>query len=64
MSTQEISDFEKWCYTAQDPRTGLPFLTTLLYRICDNDEAKFDEGCRLLQEAFEAGQRKGLKANG
>lgn len=32
-----------------DYETGLPALTTLLYRVCDGDGAKFDEACRLLK---------------
>lgn len=32
-----------------DPQTNLPALTTLLYRICDQDAAKFDEACRLIR---------------
>lgn len=32
-----------------DPETGLPALTSLLYRVCDGDGAKFDEACRLLK---------------
>lgn len=27
---------------------GTPALTTLLYKVCDQDMAKFDEACRLL----------------
>lgn len=27
---------------------GTPALTTLLYKVCDNDMAKFDEACRIL----------------
>lgn len=31
-----------------DPHTGLPALTTLLYKVCDGDQTKFKEACRLL----------------
>lgn len=27
---------------------GTPALTTLLYKVCDNDMAKFDEACRII----------------
>lgn len=36
-------------YKTVDPNTGLPALTTLLYKVCDNDGNKFDEACRLLR---------------
>lgn len=28
--------------------SGTPALTTLLYKVCDNDMAKFDEACRII----------------
>ena len=31
-----------------DPHTGLPALTTLLYKVCGGDDTKFSEACRLL----------------
>lgn len=31
-----------------DPETGLPALTTLLYKVCEQDSAKFNEACRLI----------------
>jgi hypothetical protein len=36
-------------YTTVDPQTGLPALTTMLYRVCDQDAAKFEEACRLVE---------------
>lgn len=36
-------------YKTVDPNTGLPALTTLLYKVCDNDGDKFEEACRLLR---------------
>lgn len=32
-----------------DYETGLPALTTLLYKVCDGNGDKFDEACRLLK---------------
>jgi hypothetical protein len=32
-----------------DPETGLPALTTLLYKVCEQDGEKFDEACRLIR---------------
>ena len=60
--------FNRWCFTAMDDGCAVrfddgkppPVLTTFLYRVCGNDPAKFDEGCRILQLCFEAGQREGL----
>lgn len=31
-----------------DPQTGFPALTALLYKVCDGDDTKFNEACRLL----------------
>lgn len=28
--------------------SGTPALTTLLYKVCDQDMAKFDEACRII----------------
>lgn len=33
----------------EDPQNDVPALTTLLYKVCDNDDVKFDEACRLLR---------------
>lgn len=57
--------FERWCYTTKDDSVLLgsrpaPLLTTLLYRVCDNDQAKFDDVLKALQSAFEAGQRSAI----
>lgn len=41
-------------YNTTDPMnplgipSGTPALTTLLYKVCDNDAEKFDEACRLI----------------
>ena len=57
----ENTAFDEWCFTATDDRTlidgkPIPMMTTLLYRVCDNDRKKFEEAIRLLQAAFEAGE--------
>lgn len=56
------SAFDRWCYTAIDDRMQIkgkpvPLLTTLLYRVCGEDQDKFDDVLSALQAAFEAGQR-------
>lgn len=35
-------------FNTHDPRYDVPALTTLLYKVCDNDEAKFHEALRLV----------------
>lgn len=35
-------------FMTQDPKYGVPALTTLLYKVCDNDEDKFEEALRLV----------------
>jgi len=58
-------DFDRWCFTAQDERIKLddgkplPVLTVVLHRVCDNDPKRFEEACRALQLAFEAGASAG-----
>lgn len=53
--------FDRWCYSAVDPRfkmddgKPLPVLTVVLYKVCGNDPAKFEEATRALRAAFEAG---------
>jgi len=32
----------------KDPKYKMPALTTLLYKVCDNNEEKFEEACRLV----------------
>lgn len=62
--------FDLWCYTAKDPdsqpfpyphspRGQVPFLTTFLYRVCDNKTGPFEVGLKVLRAAFEAGQKAG-----
>ena len=52
--------FDAWCYLAESPLKmdgrPLPLLTELIYRVCDNDAAKFERALEMLQAAFEAGQ--------
>ena len=52
--------FDQWCYTALDERVMIddrpaPVLTVVLYRVCANDPARFDEALIALRAAFEAG---------
>jgi hypothetical protein len=44
---------------AQIDSKPVPLLTTLLYRACDADHAKFETVLDALQDAFEAGQKRG-----
>ncbi|WP_299198271.1 MULTISPECIES: hypothetical protein [Pseudomonadota] len=56
---EKLSEFEKWCYTAEDPNTKLPLLTHFYYRVCGKDAERFTEGVDLLEAAFAAGRRVG-----
>jgi hypothetical protein len=49
------ANFDQWSFTAKDPTTSMPYLTTVLYRCCDNDDGRFQETTRVLKAAFEAG---------
>ena len=54
--------FDHWLYSTIDDRVKIgkfpiPLLTTMLYRICQNDHARFEELLLVLEQAFEAGQR-------
>lgn len=56
--------FDRWTLRAKDDRHRLhgepvPLLTTVLYRVCDNDEKRFEEAIRAMRLAFEAGQCEG-----
>ena len=60
--TQEapkMDPFERWCYTAEDPKTELPLLTHLLIRVCQNDHSRFEEALDITKAAFAAGRRQG-----
>jgi len=41
-----------------DPHTGFPALTTLLYKVCDGDDTKFNEACRLLNLFMDKAQER------
>lgn len=57
----QSNGFDRWCHSAVDPRfrmedgKPLPVLTVVLYRVCGNDPAKFEEAVCALRAAFEAG---------
>jgi hypothetical protein len=45
---------ERVLYTTQDPTVTmnakpLPAMTTLLHRVCDNDQTRFNEAVRLIE---------------
>lgn len=41
-----------------DPETGLPALTSLLYKVCGGDQTKFEEACRLLDLFMDTAVRR------
>lgn len=52
--------FDQWFFRAVDPTVTVdgrpvPVATTLLYRVCREDQALFEEALRLLRIAFEDG---------
>ncbi|AUW59421.1 hypothetical protein C1T17_16335 [Sphingobium sp. SCG-1] len=47
--------YRQWFYSARDPKTGLPFATSLIYGPCQNDPHRFAEAERIMQAAFEGG---------
>lgn len=65
MELPQNDEFDRWCYTEEDPRVMLedgrpvPLLTTVLHRVCANDPRRFAEAVRALQIAFSAGQSSG-----
>lgn len=61
MTDTKNEEFDKWCLTAKDPKyehqlTPVPYVTTMIYKVCGGDNNKFDEAIRILKAAFEAGQ--------
>lgn len=36
-------------FTTHDSEHDVPALTTLLYKVCDQDKGKFEEACRLIE---------------
>ena len=44
-------------YTAKDHRTQLPALTTLLYRVCDNDPGTFDKAAYTIINIIDSYER-------
>jgi hypothetical protein len=53
----EDTDLDRILLTTMDPElrpweggpTQFPALTTLMFRVCDGDEARFLEACRLVE---------------
>ena len=41
-----------------DPHTGLPALTTLLHKVCNGNQTKFEEACRLLDLFMDKAQER------
>lgn len=44
-----------------DPSSGFPVITAMLLSVCGGDHGKFEEGCRLLLLAYEAGRASALQ---
>lgn len=61
---EENPDFEKWVYTSTDDRTGMPLMTHMIYRVCNNDTSKWDEALSIVEKAFNAGVECGKKIEG
>ena len=53
-----MTEADKLILSLQDPSTNMPAATTLLYRVCDNDPTKFEEGCRILELFINAALEK------
>ena len=51
-----MDEVEKYFFTTKDPQTGLPAITTLLYDICNQNNDKFNEACRLIRLFIEKAQ--------
>ena len=54
MSDSTLSSVDRVLYGTTDPTVSLdgkpvPAMTTMLHRICDNDEKKFEEAMRLVE---------------
>lgn len=50
--------FDQWCLTARiEDENDFPVITHLLYRVCQNDQERFEYGLKLLQRAYEDGQK-------
>lgn len=60
-NSNNMPPFDRWTYLGRDPDTHMPWITLLLHRVCDNDQAKFEEALRILRAAFAAGQQAGPK---
>jgi hypothetical protein len=48
---------ERAVMTAEDPDTGMPLSTSMLYRVCKRDPMLFGEATRIMKEMYLAGQR-------
>ena len=46
-------------YQVTDPRTNMPALTTLMYKVCKNDPVRFDEATKIVALFMLAAYEKG-----
>lgn len=53
-----MTESDKITLTVEDPVYKMPALTTLLYKVCDRDEKKFEEACRLIDLFINAALEK------
>lgn len=53
-----MTDADKITLSVEDPVYKVPALTTLLYKVCDRDEKKFEEACRLMDLFIKAALEK------
>ena len=53
-----MTEADKITLQVEDPVHRVPALTTLLYKVCDCDEKKFEEACRILELFINAALEK------
>lgn len=44
-----MDDITKLIITTQDPENGVLAASTLLFKVCDGDNDRFEEACRLIE---------------
>ncbi len=50
-------EYEKWFYTARDPKCNSPYGTLLIYQVCEKNDKKFEIAENIMQVAFVAGMQ-------
>lgn len=54
--------FEAWEFTVRNPKSDMPWMTHMIYQVCDNDENKFEIACEIVGKAWDAAYEAGVKA--